>query len=425
MAASAVGVAEDLSVQEQRPAGLEELLSRRKILALVPYVARLDAQHGGGRVVAELLDAVASRHDVALIYLRGSDEPALDPRVAEKCAYVEEVARPDPSPSDARARRALALARRVPAWVLDWRAPQYAAAVERAYRDWRPELVHLHYHLTAQYAQALPGRAAPRILIDHEVGSRSTASVASRARGARRLALRAEVAAWRRYERRAIAVVDAVVVFTDADRDALRAVRPTARVEVIPFGLGSSTPLDAVGDGRTVVFVGNYSHRPNVDAAERLATRIHPLVTAELPDARLLLVGRAPPPNLRALASDSVTITGAVASVEPYVDRAAVFAAPLRLGGGMRVKVAEALAWGKAVVATPLALEGLDVTPGEHALVGESDEEVAAAIVSLLNDEDRRRAVAERARAWATAHLAWQQRVDALDRLHADLLTAR
>ena len=109
----------------------------------------------------------------------------------------------------------------------------------------------------------------------------------------------------------------------------------------------------------------------------------------------------------------------------PFLDRAAVVMAPMFTGGGMRVKVLEALAAGKAVVATPLALEGLTVEDGDQLRIGRSDGELAQAAVELLRDPDRRRALGQRARGWAVATLGWEGPVTAFERLYASLLARR
>jgi len=112
---------------------------------------------------------------------------------------------------------------------------------------------------------------------------------------------------------------------------------------------------------------------------------------------------------------------GVVPDVRPHLDRAAVVVVPARLGGGMRVKVVEALASGKAVVATALAVEGLDLAPGEHAILATTDGEIADAVVGLLREPERRRALAAAARAFALAHLRWEDVVAAYDALYASL----
>jgi glycosyltransferase involved in cell wall biosynthesis len=215
-----------------------------------------------------------------------------------------------------------------------------------------------------------------------------------------------------------------VVVFTDRDARALAPAAGSTPLVTIAVGAAvPERPLDPAGAHPPgIVFVGNFTHPPNVDAAERLARGVLPLAHARCPDLTLHLVGDAPPESVRALAGGHVVVTGRVADVAPYLDRAAVVAAPLRQGGGMRVKVLEALAAGKAIVATPLAAAGLAVQHGEHLLLAESDEELAAAIVTLVEDRERRVALAAGARAWAVAHLGWDQPADAYSALYERLL---
>src|SRR5262249_58786719 len=111
----------------------------------------------------------------------------------------------------------------------------------------------------------------------------------------------------------------------------------------------------------SLVFVGNYMHPPNVDAALRLVQEIFPRIAAQRPDVRLALVGDRVPARLRRVAGPNVDVTGLVSDVAPYLDRAAVVTVPVTTGGGLRVKVVEALAAGKAPVASPLAVEGLAI----------------------------------------------------------------
>jgi glycosyltransferase involved in cell wall biosynthesis len=212
--------------------------------------------------------------------------------------------------------------------------------------------------------------------------------------------------------------VDAIVTFTEADADAVRALAPAAPVTALPFQLTPSPePLDPLGGSPpTVLFYGSFEHPPNVEAALRLATRIHPRVRERVPGARLALIGAAPPPQLVALASETVEVPGFVDDLRAAVARAAVLAAPLRLGGGMRVKVVEALAFGKALVASPLAIEGLAVSSGRELLVAETDDETADALGRVLSDPALRLRLAAAARAWAEREAArdWIRAVEAL-----------
>jgi glycosyltransferase involved in cell wall biosynthesis len=330
---------------------------------------------------------------------------------------VTVVARPAISPRDARRRRLAGLARGLPSWVADWSVAECRARVAELGEVWRPDLVHVHYQVMGQYLGAL---RAPRVLVVYEPAtSRAAAAVREAPLGPRRALRYADYLAWRRYERGLLRSVDAVTVFTERDRDDLARLGRRDAISVIPFGVEApARPLDPLGEGASLLFVGNFVHRPNVDAALRLASAIFPRVRAAHPAATLELVGPEPPPEL---AGDGVSVTGAVPDVTPYLDRASVFVAPIRRGGGMRVKVLEALAAGKAVVASPLAAEGLEVTG--QLVLAETDEEFVTAISRLLAEPERRRELAERARSFALDRLGWERTLAAYDRLHGSLLS--
>jgi glycosyltransferase involved in cell wall biosynthesis len=171
--------------------------------------------------------------------------------------------------------------------------------------------------------------------------------------------------------------------------------------------------------------VGNFTHPPNVDAAQRLAGDIFPAIHAQRPDVRLWIVGDQPPPELVALAGEAVTVTGRVPDVRPYLEAAAVVVVPMRLGGGMRVKVMEALAAGKALIASRVAVEGLDLTPGAHYLLAETDEEFEIAILTLLIKPQQRLALGTAAYGWARGSLGWARAGAAYEQLYDQLLQGR
>ena len=135
-----------------------------------------------------------------------------------------------------------------------------------------------------------------------------------------------------------------------------------------------------------VVFVGNFRHTPNVDAAVHFVAETWPLVRAALPGVRLSLVGTAPPPAVQALAGPDVDVTGWVPETRPYLDAARVSIAPLRFGAGVKGKIAEALACGLPVVTTTIGAEGMDLVDGEHALVADAPQAFADAVVRLHRD---------------------------------------
>lgn len=404
----------------------------RRILFLTPFPPRLDGRHGGGRLTAQLLLRLAHRHRVALLCVREPGEPPVDAELRARCALVEEFSRRGERGALSgrllkRARTALALLRLRPPWVRHCALGRLARRVGELDGRWRPDLVQLEFHVMAQYVSALQRPGVPRILTQHEPGASAAGDRWSEATGVARLRAGLELIGWERYERAVLGRMDAIVTFTERDRRAVRARAGTTLVRRIRPGIElPSRRLDPVGtEPHTIVFFGAFRHPPNVDAAFRLVREVLPAVRQRCPEARMYLLGEDPPPELVGAAGDGVIVPGFVPSLEPYLERAAVVVAPLFQGGGIRVKVLEALASGKALVASPLAVEGLPLSTGVEVEIGSDEEAIANRIADLLEDPARRRSLASRAAAWAEANLSWEAAVLAYERLYDELLEGR
>jgi glycosyltransferase involved in cell wall biosynthesis len=381
-----------------------------KILSVLPFSPRLDATHGGGKATVRLLLRLAERHRLALVHLRAPGEPPADPALVARCELVEEVPTSPRNPQRLRRRlrTLVGLAQGTPLWALETDAGTLAPTVAALAARWRPDVVQVDYAVLIDSVSHL-SPSLPVVLVEHEPGTARVTSELRSGGGLRpRLRQRADLLAWRRFDRRTYRRASAVVVFTERDRAAVLEAAPGATVHVIPLGIEPrSTALDPAGEEGTIVFVGSFVHPPNLDAAFQLVREILPLVRRRHTGARAYVVGDRPPAELVALATPEVVVTGRVDQVEPYLERAAVVVAPLRQGGGMRVKVLEALAAGKALVATPLAVAGLDVSDGKQVLVAGTPAAFADAVSGLLDDPAARRALGLEARAWALEQPGW------------------
>jgi glycosyltransferase involved in cell wall biosynthesis len=398
--------------------------ARRRILVCSPFPPRLDARHGG-KATAQLLLQLAERNDVALLCLHEAGGSGVDPAIAARCAHVEEVPLAADGALGRRVRWTWGVVRGLPPWAADCRSDEFSTRLERVLEEWQPEVVEIHLQAMAQYVERLRERDLSKILVDYDPASAWAVEMARTASGLRRVARWIEVLAWRRHERATRPRFDAIVVFAERD---LADVAPTAgdaRLLRIPLAVDvPAAPLNALGtEPPTVLFFGSFGHYPNVDASLWLARDIFPRVLERAPQARLELVGQEPPDEIRALETRVVAVHGSVPDMTPFLDRAAVVVAPIRLGGSMRMKVLETLAAGKALVATPRAAEGVEAAAGEHYLLAEDEDSIVEALIRLIEDREARQDLGRRARAWGEAKLGWDRGVRAFEQLYDELST--
>lgn len=210
------------------------------------------------------------------------------------------------------------------------------------------------------------------------------------ARGGERAVAAAELVKMPAYERRMGDGYRAVTVSSREDAAALRDVGSRTPVTVVPNGVGEARAVDRRPEPGLIAMVGTMSYAPNVDGVLWFARSVLPLIRASRPDVRLAVVGRDPTRAVRSLAADpGIEVTGAVPDVTPWLERATVLVAPIRIGGGFPNKVAEAMAAGVPVVATPAASAGLDgATPGQHVLSADTPEDFAQACLNVLRDPE-------------------------------------
>jgi glycosyltransferase involved in cell wall biosynthesis len=352
----------------------------------------------GALVAFGEVEALARRHELTLVSFAGAspaDREGLD-TLARLGVAVRNIWRePERGLAVLRRRARLAsrwLAGRDPLRALKFQDPRVQAALDEAAHDCRFDLVHVEDSAMGQYRYPA---GVPSVLTDQDVrAADQDPSI--------------EAVRWRSYQRAVWKRFDRLQVYTERDAAGLRRLAPdlAGRVRVNPFGVTLGPAPDAAAEREDeLVFLGGFRHPPNVDAACWLAGEILPLVRTRRPDVHLSIVGADPPRAVRALASDRVTVTGFVPDVEPFLARAAVVVAPLRTGSGMRVKLLQALAHGKAVVTTPLGAEGLAAAPPLR--VADSAPELAAAVAALLADAETRRALGHRAREFVAQHHSW------------------
>ena len=234
-----------------------------------------------------------------------------------------------------------------------------------------------------------------------------------------------------RYEATVCRTFDRVIAVSEADKEALSKLVPGLKVKVVPNGVdvdfyANFTPKAPPIDGWSpyaLVFTGKMDFRPNVDAALWFAGEILPRVREKFPQARFYVVGRNPHPRLKTLLGrEDVVITGYVEDIRPYIAFASIFVVPVRMGGGTRLKILEAMAMKKAVVSTTIGAEGYPFRHGLHLLLADEPEAFAGAICRLLSNEEERAKLGEEAFKLVNEKYRWERIIKALKETYEELL---
>jgi len=375
----------------------------------------LPLDKGGKLRTWNLMRDLAQRHEITYLAFAEPHQSQADiDGMRRVAAYVETVPRIDPPKGSWRFYKdaALHLADPLPYAVGKYRSRAYRRRVNDLLARESFDLVVCDFLVPA--VNLPPRLPCPAVLFTHNVESeiwRRHAETATTAIA--RSLYRTQHRRMLRFEARTLARFDGVLVVSDADRETFDRIYPGAVREpahVVPTGVDTEffTPRSSPAASRRIVFSGSMDWLPNEDAMIFFVRDVLPLIRAEEPGVTLSIVGRAPTPNVQKLAKEhGIHVTGRVDDVRPYVGDAAVYVVPLRIGGGTRLKIFEAMAMGKAVVSTTVGAEGLPVVDGTHVMLADDPPSFARAVVDLIRDVDRRRRLERAARALVVERYDW------------------
>jgi len=210
---------------------------------------------------------------------------------------------------------------------------------------------------------------------------------------AKRLVYALEALKMENYEIRTLRRLRHVISVSDQDKCRMLEMAPNCLVSVVPTGVDASKVVAPASRNETrpkIVFTGSMDWQPNIDGVFFFCRDIFPLVQRDFPDAIFQVVGRNPPLKVRRLASTSIEVTGTVPAVDEYLQQATLVVVPLRIGGGTRLKIFEAMAKGKTVISTTVGAEGLDIKDGREIVLADAPNEFASRICALLRDPSLR-----------------------------------
>ncbi len=216
----------------------------------------------------------------------------------------------------------------------------------------------------------------------------------------------------------------AVLFVSQADADSFKRMLPSANTTVVENGVdeayfcpAKTTAQDKDQVAPEIVFEGSMFFAPNIDAAHYFVEMIFPLIRRELPQARFTIVGRNPAPEVLALAGDGVDVTGSVPDVRPYLQRASIFVCPMRSGAGIKNKILQAWAMGKAIVSTTEGVGSLKISEGQNILIRNTPQDFADSVVELLRNPAQAAKLGDAGRRTIESHYTWAAKARELEAL--------
>jgi len=401
-----------------------------KILLVTPFLAYPNA-NGGGTAVFNLIRNLAQRHEVFYLSLARQEDLSHLAEVRPFCSEVITVALPGGAGLSLWKNLRYVLRRVMynllsfmtltPVTVWKCRERAMCEALSREIARHEPDVVHICFPQMAHYVEFCKGIPAVMDTLDAAL-----LGAFRRAMNARNLCARAyywmQWRFWVRYESRWFPRFGKVLTVTSQDAAALRMAIPELDIHSDAIAV-ETVPRLTTGGGteRKIGFLASFAHHPNVDAARYFAESIFPLIRGKIADAQFVVAGRNPPSFLLDRRNEGISCCGFVEDVAEFYGTMDVVVAPLRYGGGIKIKILEAMACGKAVVTTSTGAEGI-ADAAEGALIVADDPALFAAAVSeLLGDAKRREALGERARELVERRFSWQRVLDDLDGIYAAL----
>jgi len=399
-----------------------------RILFVTPYLPS-PPRFGAQRRLDGLMRGLSARHEVSLLSFArpgGADDDAL----AATLEYARTVVTVpyDVLDVDVGQKRLLqlrSLASRHSFETLLMRRPEFQSKLAELLTSTAYDVVQVEFSQMGSYQLLRREPRAPIFVLDEHNIEYDLTRRTAQAPGslARKLYSAANWRKLRGEERSAWQRFDGVVLTSERDAELLHRDMPAVRTMVVPNGVDVDAfqPGTAPRDPATLLFLGAINYYPNTDGILHFLDNTWPLILEARPDARLQIVGMAPPPAVLSRRSDNVEVTGFVDDPVPYLARATVVVVPLRIGGGTRFKVVEAMAMGKAIVSTRLGAEGIEITPETHALLCDDSPGFAAAVLRVLNDAELADRLGGAARQLAVERYGWQAAVERLERFYAEL----
>lgn len=390
-----------------------------RILLLTPRLPY--PPHRGDKLkIFNLLKRLSKKNSIHLVsFIEKKSELDYLPQLRPFCAAIDVVPLPR---LQSYAQCLLGLFSRLPLQVHYFRSRRMRRVLDEILRRHHFDAIHTHLIRMAPYTVDLPHPLKALDLTD-AVSLYLQRFLVREKNPFMKLLLKIELERMSRYES-LVEQFQACFVCSEPDREQLRKAAPEADIRLIPNGVDLayfSNPNPAPYEPQQIVFTGNLTYHPNIDGIFYFVKEIFPLIQKEVPAAKFYIVGQSPPASVRALASESVIVTGFVEDIRKYYLRSAVAVSPIRFGAGTLNKILEPLALGVPVVATSMGTEGLEVANGREILIADRPHAFARHVIHVLKEPAFRDSLGQQGMARVRRFYDWDMIVDSLERIYQEL----
>jgi glycosyltransferase involved in cell wall biosynthesis len=317
----------------------------------------------------------------------------------------------------------------IPGTAAKYYDPVFGKLIQSAIEQWKIDVVELQHLNTASYRRWVS--SVPTLLREHNVEYKVWERQARHANNFVEYAYVSMVAPRiRAYEARVASQFDRCITVSEADTNHLRDVAPTAKIEMIPSGVDTEyfvADSSAPQEPNSMILTGAFDWKPKQHNLKIFLTKFYPMIKARLPNATLKVVGKGVPDELRTLADrlQGVTVTGSVPDVRPYLQNAVLALNYMENGGGIALKVLEAMAMRKPVLSNSLGCEGISVQHGENVFLADTVESFADAAVLLLQNAGVREKIAMGGYRLVQERYAWERLASQFQECYASVLAER
>ena len=378
-----------------------------------------------------LIKNVSKFHSVTLLsFYEKQEELDYIPKLQEYCKEIIPILNRSTHGIHLLGRLALSLIDTLPFCVAKYTSESMRYELERLLKGRKFDVVHFDHLHMGQYLSSIDG--LPTVVDGHNVEYRIWQRYWQKeGNPAKKAYIGQQARKLKKFEAKICQNASLYTTVSEMDRSEVLSIASKAKVAVIPNGVDTNyfhptsynlSPTASNLQPNSLVFVGSMDWLPNDDAMTYFCQEIFPLIEKEIPDVKLYIVGRNPSSRLSRYQKQNIIITGLVPDVQPYMAKAAVSIAPIRIGGGTRLKILEAMAMKKPVISTSVGAEGIETTPGKDIIIADDPIDFAKGVIHILKNPELGEKLGENGRKLVKEKYEWEIIGKKLSMIYEDLI---